>query len=157
VCANAFADTNGNGQQDADEGYMAGVTFTLAQDNAVKAQGISTGTSIPICFEETAAGGYIVAQVLPRNLEPTTAPAAAIDVTEGATISLAFGSRLKSDLGEGDGSGNPTPTVAGQVPGDPGSGGGGLTTLAIVGLVAIFLAIVLLGVLIFLIVRQQRS
>jgi len=98
-----------------------------------------------------------VAQVLPRNLEPTTAPAAAIEVTDGSTISLAFGSRLKSDIGEGDGSGVLTPTAAGQEPGNPGSGSGGLTTLAIVGLVAIFLAIVLLGVLIVLIVRQQRA
>ncbi|MCZ7673214.1 MAG: hypothetical protein M5U34_41920 [Chloroflexi bacterium] len=30
ICANAFNDVNGNGLQDADEGFMAGVTFTVA-------------------------------------------------------------------------------------------------------------------------------
>ena len=159
ICANAFADNNANGQKDPDEGYMAGVTFTIAQDNTVVAQGVSTGTETPVCFENIPPGGYLVAQVLPRNLEATTESQAQVNVAAGTTVSLAFGSRVKEDT-EGEEIASATPTA--EAPGSPDqspedSGGEGLSVMAIIGLLAILLAIVLLGVLIFLLLRQQRA
>ncbi len=160
ICVNAFADSSGNGQRDADEGFMGGITFTIVQDNNVITQGVSTGSELPVCFGPVPAGVYTVAQIIPRNLELTTSPEATIDVTEGATISLEFGSRFRSaDNLEVAGAATPTAQAVTVVepPSSPDSDGSGdLGILAIVGLVAIFLALVLLGVLIFILLRQQR-
>ena len=92
---------------------MAGVTFVIIQDGQVVAQGVSTGTSTPVCFENIPPGTYTVAQQVPRNLEMTTAPSATIEVTEGSTISLEFGSRVKTDDGGDEIAGNPTLTPEG--------------------------------------------
>ncbi len=159
ICTNAFADNNGNGQRDADEGYMAGITFTVAQNDQVVGQGVSTGSSTPVCFENLEPGTYLVAQQLPRNLELTTAPNATVDVTAGSTISLEFGSRPKSDL-DGEEVAGVTPTAIEQEPAAPDSGaqeGNGISWLAIVGLGAILLAIGLLAVLVVVLLRQQRN
>lgn len=159
ICVNAFADDNANGQHEPTEGFMAGVTFTIAQGDQVVAQGISPGSSTAVCFENVPAGNYIIAQVVPRNLEMTTAGSTTLDVVEGATISLEFGSRIKPDTGPEPAA---TATAIAQVPGETpdgsgGDSGGGLSLLAISGLVAILVAIGLLGALIFILLRQQRS
>ena len=160
ICANAFADTNGNGLRDEDEGYMAGVTFSVGQENAVIAQGVSIGSSTPICFEELDPGTYIVGQQVPRNLEMTTAPTATVDLTAGSVISLEFGSRVKIDS-DGDEISEVVPTTEGGEPSTPdegsGSNDGGTNPLAIVGLIAIIIAIVLLVVLIVVLLRQQSA
>jgi hypothetical protein len=157
ICANAFADTNGNGQRDDDEGYMAGVVFSVAQEEAVVAQGVSLGSDTPICFEELEEGTYLVGQQVPRNLEMTTAPTATVDLTAGSIISLEFGSRVRMDS-NGDEISAITPTVESTAP-DEGSSGNNssVSTLAIVGLGAIILAIVLLAALIFILLRQQST
>jgi hypothetical protein len=159
ICVNAFADNNSNGQRDSDEGYMAGVTFTIAQDDQVVAQGVSTGTSTAVCFEGIDPGTYLVAQVVPRNLEMTTAGNATIEVSDGSTTSLEFGSKIKSDLDGENISAEPsqTPESSGSVQGGDNSGDEGPNILALVGLGAIFLAILMLGFLIFLLLRQQRA
>jgi hypothetical protein len=158
ICTNAFADENANGQKDPDEGYMAGVTFTIAQGDSVVAQGISTGTETPVCFENTPPETYLVAQVLPRNLEATTESQAQIDVSADTTVSLAFGSRVREDSeGEEIASATPTSEAPTSPDSSPDGDGNGLSALAIIGLLAILLAIVLLGVLIFLLVRQQSA
>lgn len=156
ICTNAFADTNGNGARDVDEGYMAGVTFTIGQNSQVVAQAVSTGTSNPVCFENLPAGTYQVAQVLPNNLEMTTAPNATVEVVEGSTVSLEFGSRVKSQNPD-EIAGVPTITVESGAGTDEDDGGSGISVLAISGLLAILLAIGLLGVLVFILIRQQRS
>ena len=160
ICVNAFADDNANGQLEPNEGYMAGVTFTIAQDNQVVAQGVSTGTSTAVCFENIPAGAYVVAQEVPRNLEMTTAASATINVNDGTTISLDFGTRVKTDMDDEELGEAPSPTPEGSD--DTGqdsdsSSDNGFNWLAIVGLGAIFVAILLLGVLIFLLLRQQRA
>jgi hypothetical protein len=157
ICANAFADTNGNGQRDDDEGYMAGVVFSVAQEEAVVAQGVSLGSDTPICFEELEEGTYLVGQQVPRNLEMTTAPTATVDLTAGSVISLEFGSRVRIDS-NGDEISAITPTVESTAPDDGSSGNNSsVSTLAIVGLGAIILAIVLLAALIFILLRQQST
>jgi hypothetical protein len=135
---------------------MAGVTFSVANENAVIAQGVSVGSDTPICFEELDPGTYVVGQQVPRNLEMTTAATATVDLTAGSIISLEFGSRVKTD--DGDENSNLPPTEEGSSGSDEGSSSGsGVNWLAILGLAAIALAVVLLVVLIVLLIRQQRT
>lgn len=159
LCANAFADNNRNGQRDADEGFMAGVAFTIAQDGQAIGQGISTGTATPVCFEDLLPGSYIVAQQIPRNLEMTTAPSATVELTAGSTISLEFGSTIAPEV-DGDEVAAVTPDAGGDTGGDTGedsASDGGPSPITIIGLVAIIIAIIMLGALIFILLRQQRS
>lgn len=157
ICANAFADMNANGQRDADEGYMGGVTFTVAQENQIIGQGISTGTAVAVCFENLLEGAYLVAQEVPHSLEMTTAPSATIDVNAGSTVSLEFGSRPRTDTG--DEVSMVTPTSEGNSSDSSGSSsdGGGPNLPAIIGLGAILLAIILLVVLVVVLIRQQGA
>lgn len=148
---------------------MAGVTFTIAQGDEVVAQGVSPGTDHPLCFEELEGGSYQVAQILPRNLETTTATSTTIEVEEGSSISLEFGSRFKTTTDEVAAVASPTAVTETGSASDGGTGttnqpdssnssdGSGLNLLAVGGLVAILIAIVLLGALIFFLVRQQRG
>jgi hypothetical protein len=94
---------------------------------------------------------------VPRNLEMTTAPTATVDLTAGSIISLEFGSRVMEES-DGDEISAITPTVGSTAP-DEGTTGGNnsLSPLAIVGLGAIILAIILLAALIFILLRQQRA
>ncbi len=136
---------------------MAGVSFTVAQEGVVFGPGVSTGTDIPVCFEELEEGAYLVAQEVPRGLVMTTAQSATVEVNAGSTVTLEFGSWFRSETGEEIA--DLTPTVTG---GDSSSSGGssgndGGSILAIVGLGAILLAILMLGVLIFILVRQSRD
>ena len=150
ICANAFADANANGQRDPEEGYMAGVTLTVGQAGQFLGNGVSTGTDTAICFENLLPGDYVVAQQIPRHLEMTTAPNATIAVMAGTTISLEFGSWFRADTGD---LATATPEPSGEDSGN--SSGGGPNILAIFGLIAIFLAILLMGGLIFFLLRQQ--
>jgi hypothetical protein len=163
ICVNAFADTDADGQRSATEGYMAGVTFTIVQDDQVVTQGVSTGTDNPLCFEELESGSYQVAQILPRNLNTTTAPDTSIEVEEGSSVSLEFGSRFNTEAQEVAEVPSPT-SAADESPaggeaeeGEAGDSDSGLNVVALSGLCAILAAIGLLGALIFFLVRQQRG
>src|SRR5690606_31184148 len=59
VCVNAYSDDNANGVRDANEGFMGGVTFTLATSTTLVGQAVSTGTDNEICFEGLEPGQYI--------------------------------------------------------------------------------------------------
>lgn len=159
ICVNAFADTNANGLRDPDEGYMAGVTFAVAQGDRIVASGVSTGTSTAICFPEIPAGTYVVAQEVPRNVEMTTAQNATVDVTDGSTISLEFGSRIESE-GSGEEIGEITPEngegQSSEENADGSTGNDGPSPMALIGLGAILLAVALLVVLIVVLLRQSR-
>lgn len=158
ICTNAFSDTNGNGVRDADEGYMAGVTFTIAQNNEVLYTGVSNGSSTAICFESISAGTYVVAQQVPRNVEMTTAPNATVDVTEGSTLSLEFGSRPASDSpGQEIGEVTPEPGEGESTDQGDSANDDGPSVFAFVGLGAILLAVVLLVVLIVVLLRQSST
>ncbi len=97
VCLNAFADTNGNGVHDADEGYMAGVTFSVANAERVVGQGVSAGAEQPVCFDGLNAGEYQATQILPPRLEMTTAAQAMITVNDGGVVGIEFGSRVRTE------------------------------------------------------------
>ena len=158
ICVNAFLDANGNGLRDADEGYVAGVTLTVAQGTTIAGQAVSTGVEEPLCFGNLMAGRYEVAQTLPATLEATTQPNATIDVAEGQTIALEFGSRLRT-----------TPTAAPATPTADatqvaattaaGTGGeaideGGSNWLVYLGLGAIVVGVALLGALLYTMLRR---
>jgi hypothetical protein len=162
ICANAFADANQNGIHDLDEGWMAGVTLSLIQDEGVIETGVSTGTEIAVCFINLS-GIYTVAQTVPRTLELTNAPVSnPIEAIDGSSHYVPFGSWFSSDIDEeiivevtaedgGEEQGSSDKEDSSSAEDD------GLNPLAIVGLGAIILAIVLLAVLIVVLLRQQKA
>jgi hypothetical protein len=167
ICVNAFADENANGLHDNSEGYMAGVTFTVASTDSIVGQAISPGTEAPVCFEELDAGSYQIVQIVPDRLEMTTAASAMLDVEEAKTYGVEFGSRIRSADSQVN-TATPaavavqlTPAAAESEGAEPVSapteGEGELGVIALSGLLVLIVAVILLGVLIFLVLRQQRA
>lgn len=163
ICVNAFLDENGNGVHDANEGFVSGVTLTVAQNNAIIGQGVSTGSATPLCFNGLLPGFYQVAQSVPPTLEMTTQANATIQVGPDQTVGLEFGSRLRTietpappavpteDLTSPTATAVP-PTVAPDQP--EGQVGFGIDPLVIIGLTAIAIGLILLGVLIYILLRR---
>ncbi len=168
ICVNAFNDENGNGEMDPTEGYMAGVTFTVASPTAVVGQGVATGSENPVCFQGLAPDEYQVRQILPARLEPTTVDFADIAVVEaGQTYGVLFGSRIRiedtTDSNTGDSnivapeSTATTPAETGE--GDAGteSGGASPNTMVIFGIVLLVVAVVILGGILFVLLRRPSE
>lgn len=172
ICVNAFSDENQNGANDDTEGAMAGVTFVVANTaNEVVAQGISSGPSA-VCFEELPEGSYQVAQEVPPALEMTTSGNVAISLLEGQQVMIEFGSRLRpagdavADTNTGDTT-NAGDTTATDPANDTGTGGntgavvqaddGGFPIAAVAGLSVLCLAVMLLGGIVVIVLRQQRT
>lgn len=155
ICVNAFLDANGNGLHEAEEGYITGVTLTIAQGNMIIGQVVSEGRDTPICFGNLPAGTYQVGQTVPSALEMTTQANATVTVVDGQTIGLEFGSRPRA---EGTPVEEATPTEAAVAPTAttaPTTGsGGGSNWLVFLGLGAILVGITLLGVLLYMILRR---
>lgn len=161
LCLNAFADSNANGVNDESEGYMAGVTFTIASNGQVAGQVISTGSADPVCLEGLAPGSYQIAQIVPARLEMTTAANTTLELSGSSSFGVEFGSRLRpADSSDGQAvADNPEPTPADAVPTTQPAPAeeGGMSVLAISGLAVMLLAVIMLGVLIFLVLRQQTK
>jgi hypothetical protein len=151
LCVNAFGDVNADGQKDAGEGAMAGVTFTIAQNNEIVERGVSSGPD-PVCFE-LDPGNYQVVQEVPPTLEMTTGATAGITLSEGQTVRVEFGSRVRQQTASNDPP-EPVPGVTAENPGveEPAPRS---SLLAYSGLAALFLAIALLGGLLYLLLRQR--
>ena len=174
ICLNAFADTDSDGVHDPTEGFMANVTFTVVQAGTVVGTGVSRGSDSAVCFDSLPAGSYQVAQAVPAGLIMTTANTTNLTVENGRTIGVEFGSRLQTEadnatatatvpptaVASNDGAGAaPSPTTdsgTGSIESGDQDGDGGFDLLALSGLLAILLAILLLGVLIYVLLRQQR-
>ena len=157
ICVNAFHDENGNGLQDSNEGYMAGVTIIVAGESAVVGQAISTGTESPTCFQGLAGGPYQVAQQVPGRLQMTTAANAVVNATDGRTVAVVFGSKLRQDEGfPGAGSDSEAQPTAGSPSSETedGSSATGFDPLALSGLAVILIGLLLLGVLMFFFLRR---
>ncbi len=162
ICVNAFADTNANGQHDADEGAMAGVTFRVANsNNELVGQGVSSGPD-PVCFERLLPDTYQVAQETPAALEMTTAANVSVTVAEGQVVLVEFGSRIRPEATATSPAddvvqpaGTPESDSGGETSNDSGGILAGGSTLAIVGLATICLAIVLLGGLVVVLLRMR--
>ncbi len=156
ICVNAFYDEDANGLHDASEGFMAGVTFSVASQSAIVGQAISDGTDLPTCFHGLAPGAYQVAQEVPGRLEITTAANAVVSVADNMTTGLEFGSRLRQEepvTAPEAGAAEVVATVAeaAQAPSET----GGFDLLAVSGLVVILVGVVLLGALLFFLLRGQ--
>jgi hypothetical protein len=168
ICINAFADENANGVHDSAEGYMASVTFTVASAERVVGQAVSYGNETPVCFDGLVPGSYQVAQILPGRLEMTTAANAVLPVEEGMTYGVEFGSRI-SQTGNQDLDNTafePIASIAtvpaaepedGAPEPDSGAADSRVGLLALSGLLVMALAVILLGVLIFLVLRRQAA
>ncbi|MCO5187925.1 MAG: hypothetical protein M9918_07005 [Anaerolineae bacterium] len=153
ICLNSFADDNANGVRDANEGFMAGVTLSVIQNNEILAQGVSTGSETPVCFSDLLPGVYQAAQQLPAMLEPTTASNIELGLEAGQTIGLEFGARIMQDNGT-------EPDVDdgaidnGDNSAETGTADSGLSTITIVGIVLLTVAIFLLGAIVVLLLRR---
>jgi hypothetical protein len=162
VCVNAFADDNGNGQFDNNEGYMGSVAFRVASGTQVIGQAVSTGTNEAVCFEGLDPGDYQIEQVVPGPLEMTTAANTSVTVAEGQTAGVQFGSRLRveSDASEPDsvadaGSATVEPTAVGdEVPEtvETPEEESGLASYS--GLILLVVAVILLGGVLFVVLRR---
>lgn len=185
ICINSFADNNANGKRDDNEGYMAGIRFTIAKGSSVVAEGVSTGTNSAVCTSALEPGSYQVAQILPDALEMTTAGNTLVDVAQGQEIGLEFGSRIRqavpptattAAVAQVDSNGNSGNNSSGDQPvavdsgvsnavtgtasgsGSAVEGGGsglGFVEMVIIGVMV--LAAILLGAVVFLLLRQQRN
>ena len=161
ICVNAFLDTNGNGLNDADEGYVAGVTLTVAQGTAIVGQAVSTGMQDPICFSNLLPGTYQVGQTLPPTLEMTTQANATVNLGEGQTIGLEFGSRVRSAVtaeaqvtSTSEAVAEVTATATTPATGSGSSTSGTPNWLVYLGIGAILVGVVLLGALLFMLLRR---
>lgn len=153
ICVNAFGDVNANGQHEADEGAMAGVTFTIARDGQIVGTGVSTGP-VPVCFGDLEPGTYQVAQSVPNTLQMTTGASAEVALVEGQTLDIKFGSRQRvQEVSETD----VDPAVPDDVVdnGDTVQEEEGRSLLAWSGLVFLILGVVLLGGLMFFFLRRR--
>ena len=151
ICLNAFADTNGNGVHDADEGYMAGVTFEVANTERIVGNGVSAGNDTPVCFAGLDAGEYQASQILPARLEMTTAGQAMVNVTAGEVVGVEFGSKIRAD----EAIATAVPDAgATAVPPTDGDNGSSIPLAAYIGLAAI--AVVILA-LIGLVIKTLKK
>ncbi len=156
ICVNAFADSNGNGVKDAEEGYMGNVTFTIAQGTQAIGQAVSTGTSTPICFEGLALGDYQVAQTVPSRLEMTTASNATLNVADGQLVGVEFGSRIRSEEEIADDIANSTATPApGEEPAEEGNDSNPF--LAFSGIFMLIIGVLLLGGIVLILLSRRGS
>jgi hypothetical protein len=165
VCVNAFADENANGVRDEAEGFIGGVTFQVGNLQEIVGQAVSTGDAEPICFPGIEPGSYQVTQILPPRLQMTTAPNTTINVEANKTYGVEFGSRL-TDVVSNSGTSSPdtissnveVPTIAPTTNTDtaqPDEGGFSLAEFS--GLFILLLAVIVVGVLLFIVLRRQRG
>jgi hypothetical protein len=154
ICVNAFADLNGNGRQEAEEGFLAGVTLTVSRQNELIGQVISTGAAEAVCFANLEPGDYQVAQILPAGLEMTTLSNVTIALTAGEQMELRFGSRPRVEAPAPAPTTEPTATPA--PPPNP-AATDSLSISAYAGLIALSLGVVLLVVLIASLRRQKMG
>ena len=150
ICVNAFHDENANAVIDPNEGYMAGVTLAVASGSDQVGQVISTGSAQPICFNDLKAGPYEATQQVPGPLELTTADRVMIALADGQILQVEFGSRLRmADTGS-------TPAGDGDTgaPTEEGAEDDGPNLLPVAGFAIVVLGVILLGALIFYLLRR---
>lgn len=161
ICINAFADDNGNGQFDANEGYMGSVAFRIASGTQVIGQAVSSGTAEQICFEGLDSGDYQIEQIVPAPLEMTTTGTTSVTVAEGQTAGVQFGSRIRQAeptvVDESDSvadAATAVPTTAVEQGEETADGeDGGLASWS--GLILLVVAVILLGGILFVVLRRS--
>ncbi|MFN2134596.1 MAG: hypothetical protein ACK2UK_01495, partial [Candidatus Promineifilaceae bacterium] len=155
ICVNAFHDENGNGVFDENEGFMAGVTMVVASEDSIVGQAISDGSELPTCFQGLSSGAYQVAQQLPGRLEMTTSGNALVAATDGHTVQVVFGSRLRQDpMLESGAAGETGASENVAAPAETEEPSTSFSPLALSGLAVLLLGVLLLGALLYFVLRR---
>ena len=95
ICVAAFDDQNADGSRDeASENLQADAAITIFRGGSTVTTHITDGVSEPYCFENLEPDTYQVQIFPPADYQPTTSPSWAVSVSEGAQISVAFGTRF---------------------------------------------------------------
>ncbi len=95
ICVAAFNDENGDGSRnDSTENLQADAAITIFRGGSTVTTHITDGVSEPYCFENLEPDTYQVQIFPPADFQPTTSPSWAVSVTEGAQISVSFGTRF---------------------------------------------------------------
>ena len=95
ICVAAFDDQNADGSRDdATESLQANAAITIFRGGSTVTTHITDGVSEPYCFENLSPDTYQVQIFPPADYQPTTSPSWAVSVSEGAQISVAFGTRF---------------------------------------------------------------
>ncbi len=95
ICVAAFDDQNGDGSRnEASENLQADAAVTIFRGGSTVTTHITDGVSEPYCFENLEPDTYQVQIFPPADYQPTTSPSWAVSVTEGARISVSFGTRF---------------------------------------------------------------
>jgi len=101
ICMTAFDDSNRDGKLNAGESLLAGVAFTVFNDQIVVANYITDAVSEPYCLEPLEAGTYHVTRSITQNEVLTTQGDWAMTLIEGSELNLAFGSyRQEESVGD---------------------------------------------------------
>lgn len=93
VCVQLFEDTNQNRIQEPNETLLAGGNIQLTGlDNPEVTNSIDTdGVSEPHCFEDLAAGRYVVAASAPANYGLTSPDQMRLQAVAGTRLNVSFG------------------------------------------------------------------
>lgn len=95
ICVAAFDDQNADGSRDTNtEGLQADAAITIFRGGSTVSTYITDGSSEPYCFENLTPDTYQVQIFPPADYQPTTSPSWAVSVSEGAHISVSFGTRF---------------------------------------------------------------
>ena len=94
VCLRAFTDANADGFYSPDEQLAKGVAITIAKDQTMVSNYITTGESEPYCIEGLDAGNYRISRSFVTNEVATTGSDWAVVLVDGALIDIDFGSRI---------------------------------------------------------------
>ncbi len=91
VCVLLFEDANQNRIQESGENLLAGGVLSLLKGSDPAGTYTTDGKGEPHCFEELAAGDYVVAASAPSGYGLTTPDQLRVQLQPGSTINLVFG------------------------------------------------------------------
>lgn len=91
VCVLLFEDNNQNRIQEAGENLLAGGVMSLMKGADAAGTYTTDGKGEPHCFEQLAAGDYVVAASAPSGYGLTTPDQLRVQLQPGSTINLIFG------------------------------------------------------------------
>lgn len=91
ICATAFNDRNGDGQQSPDEGLLAGVVITLSGPGGPEETYTTDAIHEPHCFRNLQPGTNVLAMVQPAGYRATTVSKWTTLLVEDAVSNFVFG------------------------------------------------------------------
>ena len=92
ICLIAFDDLSENGRRDAGEPLREAVAFTISDGNSVVSNYVTDGAAEPYCIQGLPAGSYQITRSRQANEQLTNPGDWAIALTDGAVVTLEFGS-----------------------------------------------------------------